>query len=393
MSSKAFSPAANLLRRSRLMSMPAPIQPPQSFSIHAPPAAPYPTVQAITTPRSSAYRGDWGLKRDLPVQVSQKTVYMRYNDLDTIEHMTTFESAHDDVYTLKKWQEMDIPLVKDQAMDDFASYDPRTEKNFQYKSTVFDGVEEPEKYKWRYQGPYVAGMGEKKLKAYIEERIIPQKEAFLKFVARHQAIEKVKQKYLLRNEEKSIAEIEAEAELEADVSKVDPMSLRAEHQYLEKLVIEFLDIPRQKPNRTHPSAGLHYIRSSAYAHNDPKLGPQEQKKEVLGRPLNHHGASGSLVGVGGVVARVSSAYAQRRQVNDRDRSAVQPFRPIKGAHINASGKILLDVERVAPAVQQASWGFAEMVKRKAVNQQAKKADFSSQTDQIVQMLNETIKKN
>jgi hypothetical protein len=375
------------------MSMPAPIQPPQSFSIHAPPAAPYPTVQAITTPRSSAYRGDWGLKRDLPVQVSQKTVYMRYNDLDTIEHMTTFESAHDDVYTLRKWQEMDIPLVKDQAMDDFGSYDPRAEKNFQYKSTVFDGVEEPEKYKWRYKGPYVAGMGEKKLKAYIEERIIPQKEAFIKFVAQHQAVEKVKQNYLLLNEEKSIKEIEAEAEASADVSKVNLMSLRAEPQYLEKLVIEFLDIPRQKPNRTHPSAGLHYIRSSAYAHNDPKLGPQEQKKEVLGRPLNHHGASGSLVGVGGVVARVSSSYAQRRHVNDRDRSAVQPFRPIKGAHINASGKILLDVERVSPTVQQASWSFTDMVQRRGENQHARKSEFSGQTEKIIQMLNVGGKKN
>lgn len=118
-----LSPTANLLRNSRLFSLPNPLpRPPvgqayvagtQKVSDTA--TLPYPTHQAIaTTPRSLA-RGDWGLKRPLPsrsylVQTSDPVVKVK--QLDSIEHITDFDSAADHVRTRQKFEELSIPMLR-----------------------------------------------------------------------------------------------------------------------------------------------------------------------------------------------------------------------------------------------------------------------------------------
>jgi len=263
-------------------------------------------------------------------------MYVRYKDIDTIEHMTTFESAHDDVYTVKKWQEMDIPLIKDSG---FGEYDLEPRSYFQYKSTVFDDEVNTESYKWRFKGPYVAGMVDKDLREYIKKSILPRRQEFHDYVVKRQNIDQLRRKYAETGDTISQEELETQA-VELEEKKVDIMALRADPSYLEKLVIDFLDIPVQKSHRTHTSAGLHYIRSNAFAYNDPEAGPQQQKKEVPGRIMNHHGASGSLVGVGGIIGKSA------RRIKNDDRFVVNKYRPLKGASINAGGKIMLDVEQV-----------------------------------------------
>src|SRR4051794_22399778 len=105
MSSKRLSPAARLFRHSKLVSIAAPLPSKKPTSVSL---SPYPTHQAITAPASSIARGDWGLKRNLPPKILGN--YVRYNELDTIEHRTTFEPADDFVIALKKWQEMGLAV-------------------------------------------------------------------------------------------------------------------------------------------------------------------------------------------------------------------------------------------------------------------------------------------
>ncbi|KAJ4359964.1 uncharacterized protein N0V89_000523 [Didymosphaeria variabile] len=123
---QSLSPTANLLRNSRLFSLPNPLPRPQvSESVGAgtqkvsdTATLPYPTHQAIaTTPRSLA-RGDWGLKRPLPsrahiVQTSSPVVKVK--QLDTIEHVTDFDSAADHVRTRQKFEELSVPMMKGMA--------------------------------------------------------------------------------------------------------------------------------------------------------------------------------------------------------------------------------------------------------------------------------------
>ncbi|KAI5858467.1 mitochondrial ribosomal protein MRP51 [Tricharina praecox] len=380
MSTKTLSPAAHLLRNSRLMAMPAPVPPPPSLSITTPPPAPYPTLQAITTPRSSAFRGDWGLKRGLPLSTSAKSIYMRYGALDTIEHMTTFESAHDDVYTLRKWQELDVALYPPVSEHDY-DMDSRT---FDPRNTVFDEVK-PEAYKWRYEGPFVKGMAPKDLREYIKKEIVPRKDEFYDFVAKRQRVDKIKRKHMMAGEVVSPAQIEKEAE-GLEIEKVDIMKIRADHPYLERLVIDFLDIPINKPPSTHPSAGLHYTRSNAYAYNDPELGPQQAKKEVPGRRLGWQPATGQVAGIAGVVAKVQR-NSMRTTPRNEDRFPVHKYRPVK-AGIDSKGKIQLAVDQVVPPSElYGSTGFRFLANRRiAAQTDAATRQRKNDTDAIMERL-------
>jgi len=362
------------------MAMPAPVPPPPSLSVNAPPAMPYPTLQAITTPRSSAFRGDWGLKRDLPLSTSAKTMYMRYGKLDTIEHMTTFESAHDDVYTLRKWQELDValyPPVSEHDYDmDFRSFDPR--------NTVFDEVK-PEAYKWRYKGPFVKGMAPKDLREYIKKEVVPRKDEFRDFVVKRQRIDKVQRKYIMDGQMVSHAQVEEEAEA-LPTEDVDMMKIRSDHPYLERLVIDFLDIPINKPPSTHPSAGLHYTRSNAYAHNDPELGPQQLRKEVPGRRLGWHSITGQAAGIGGVVSTVQRNSTRTIPRND-DRFVIYKYRPVK-AGIDSKGKIQLAVDQVVPPSElYGSAGLTYLAGRRiAALGDAERSQRRRDTDTIMEKL-------
>jgi hypothetical protein len=123
LSRQSLSPTANLLRNSRLFSLPNPLpRPPVSESFGAgitkasdTATLPYPTHHAITTTQSSLARGDWGLKRPLPSRshlVQTSDPVLRVTQLDTIEHVTDFDSAADHVRTRQKWEEMGVPMIK-----------------------------------------------------------------------------------------------------------------------------------------------------------------------------------------------------------------------------------------------------------------------------------------
>ena len=118
MTSARLSPAANLLRNSKLFALPAtvPLPPlkPTAEKGHASDSAttPYPTRAAIYTTTASLAHGDWGLKRALPQKSFQKTTTptIRINGgIDTQDHIADFESAADHVQTLEKWE--NIPVM------------------------------------------------------------------------------------------------------------------------------------------------------------------------------------------------------------------------------------------------------------------------------------------
>lgn len=118
MTSTRLSPAANLLRNSKLFALPS--------AVPLPPARPkaeavfrsdtattvHPVTAAIYTDSGSLAQGDWGLKRALPGKAFNRTttptIRLR-SDIDTQEHIADFDSAADHVLTLQKWQ--NYPLV------------------------------------------------------------------------------------------------------------------------------------------------------------------------------------------------------------------------------------------------------------------------------------------
>ncbi|KAF2999805.1 hypothetical protein E8E13_006452 [Curvularia kusanoi] len=118
-----LSPTANLLRNSRLFSLPNPLPRPvvgETIGAGITKASdsatlPYPTHQAIATTKSSLARGDWGLKRNLPSRsrvLQTSDPVLRITQLDTIEDVTDFDSAADHVRTRQKWEQMGVPMMK-----------------------------------------------------------------------------------------------------------------------------------------------------------------------------------------------------------------------------------------------------------------------------------------
>ena len=114
-----LSPAANLLRNSKLFALPPaialPSKAPSSNEISESDTAttPYPQFAAIETTYTGSKTGDWGLKRPLPLKTTKNTnnaVVRLLRGIDTREHIADFESASDHVLTLRKFEELDHPI-------------------------------------------------------------------------------------------------------------------------------------------------------------------------------------------------------------------------------------------------------------------------------------------
>jgi hypothetical protein len=167
--------------------MPNPIPPPKSSIFNQSATSPYPVVQAITTTDASKHRGDWGLKRNLPLKTKVK--HIGYTELDTMEHYTPFSTAENEVLLVKKWQEMDIPLSK-QSQNSFALGDDRSRLSAisvlgapfisafelemledQAKANGSElGLLERKRANWDFQGPYLGKMTPGRLKQWTEIR-------------------------------------------------------------------------------------------------------------------------------------------------------------------------------------------------------------------------------
>ncbi|PWW74333.1 hypothetical protein C7212DRAFT_353456 [Tuber magnatum] len=340
---KAASPGANLLRHSRLFAMPKPLPPPLTLRLGYQEPAPYPTVQAITAPTASRVRGNWGLKRDVPHKITHTT--MRVTELDTIERFMTFESANDDVLTLKKWQEIDMPLTKGPGLVSDLSM-----ATSPLVSVFDDNISVGEGFKWKYLGPFLLDMPANEFKQYMLKKVKPRQNEFKAFVAESIA------------KERGVYENAATTDGGAGDIEVNMDKLRADTMKFLALVADFLDMPRTgRPYRTHPSAGLHYIRSTAHVSNDPEHGPRPSRT-VPGRSLNS-GITGPIVGIGGVAAilRENSYYFDSGRVHN-DRRHVRDYEP-RSAYISNRGRIMLDVrsavsheEAIGERSSELTWG-------------------------------------
>jgi hypothetical protein len=239
---QSLSPTANLLRNSRLFSLPNPLpRPPVTESYGAgtqkisdTATLPYPTHQAITTTPKSLARGDWGLKRPLParsrlVQTSNPVVKLK--QLDTIEHVTDFDSAADHVRTRQKFEELSVPMLKgmaamrDQALglpasgafdrrSDMTSYEEdegldqagvvleTIKKSLRENSDKRRGSKKSENAfvpfnlpqpdmarhnarRWKHEGPWLPGMSADEFAKYMTEQLSSRKKEFHKYLVHY----------------------------------------------------------------------------------------------------------------------------------------------------------------------------------------------------------------
>ena len=352
MAAARLSPTGNLLRKSRLFSLPPtlspPVEPASSKTVAESDTAtlPYPIRQAIQTHPSSLARGDWGLKRPLPSKsTTDKSLspVVRINHLDTFEHVTDFESAGDHAVTLKKFQELSLPISKTTDTGVPAGIGGgRHESVFESASDNMVKTESSNAKRYRYRGPWLAGQTQSEFERFLKKIGSTEKAQFLNMVRKHLANK--------RHAEKE-REARAEGEELSDESPV-PLTrfefnqamkeLRADPSALGPLVNRFFDLAtppivptsyitksnwtpgpsdlstvryaHEGPPKTHPSAGLSYIRTLSHLDNHPVAGPQQHQRPVPTRFLRaksrvQSSAIRALVGVGGIVVEDGHVFA------------------------------------------------------------------------------------
>src|SRR5271170_3753533 len=383
MTAARLSPAATLLRNSKLFALPPSIPLPPARASSEPGAfsdtatTPWPVRAAIETPALSQIKGDWGLKRPLPLKSTTKSgtpVLRIQRGIDTSEHIADFESAADHVLTLQKWQTLNLPVTlpklaartndERQARSVFNSYNDNThavptfapsneehtrlwpdldpaelgsrlppslqESNRQARES--QKVEEEEKrqrfphfspekptsqqrqYRWRYEGPWLAGMTGMEFDSYLDRVVRGRREEFREKVKAHMIAEKERAR-----KEKAIAEGLHDGEVDSEDTLLEPPTDQDVKEYIRclrsrpglfgTLITDFLDLPEGPrdsrpvlwengrttaasivykdvgPPKSHPSAGLSYLRTRTFSDNDPVFGPQHGHAPVVGRVL------------------------------------------------------------------------------------------------------------
>lgn len=354
MSSKRTSPAAHLLRNSRLFSLPPQLPRPRndpaghagSYVNASSATLPHPVQQAIATPVPSQARGDWGLKRPLPLRSTTKTStpFFRINAIDTIEHITDYTSAGDHAVTLQKFRHLSMPVTVPGKIT-FASKGPLAKSVFEPELdhtdpnvAELDPITGLENKRWKFKGPYLASMNAGEFSSYVQKILKSRKSEFLAFARERyaQTINQDKAQHA-RHEGNELPKDATSANITDDGFRAWLHALRADYTLgsnLASLVNDFLDMPGQisgnhiadfaqsidrAPPTTHPSAGLSYLRSDAFLANHPLFGPQARPAPVEARVLssslirnNRSQRQGSL-GIAGVVTE-ESGYGTRERV-------------------------------------------------------------------------------
>ena len=391
MASRTTSPGGALLRASRIFAIPSPLpRPMPTVTSHTSASPDSATIQhpihlTITTPQTSLARGDWGFKRPLPLRTTTKTStpLIRVSAIDAYEQVTDYASAADHTLTLKKWEEMGVPLltppIKSRTALGYAESTKRGQRSVfedSIDSTVRNDRETDESrdQRWRFDGPWIAGLTEGDFDTYVTKQVRGRRVEFMKYlrtVCAGGAAKAAQRIAVERGEE--VTEIVEVPDVTDEQFRKYLKTLRHDRIYLYRHIRRFLDLPPSPnmalqggsewlssvfdggakksidgkdlqpnsdspyadsgPPKTHPSAGLSYGHTSAHTFNHPLYGPQNKRPPVQARVVMPKGASGGnatpVLGVGGFVVDTPSG-ATSTSFNLHGSRRAGPDGPIPG---------------------------------------------------------------
>ncbi|KAK0643323.1 mitochondrial ribosomal protein MRP51 [Cercophora newfieldiana] len=355
MAARSVTPGGALLRTSRMFAIPAPIPPPSEATVgnkgSRSKTTAFPTHQIITTTNAARKRGDWGLKRPLPLRATTKATYamLRVKEVDSIEGITDYSSATDLGMTLKKFQQLRLPItVPDETSPltkDFSK--PRKsafEEDRDFTATDFAERVALVDKRWKFSGPWLAGMGHGEFSQWVEKKVRPRRAEFREFLKQRLAQETLQEDAQKAMDEGNEVPTVADASAISEERFMEYLrALRNNRLQLFDMVGQFLDLAPLTPPRTdsltprsggspyssrgppitHPSAGLSYLRSSAFVENHPFYGPQKEHPPVEARvvkPRRRRGAVNELkLGVAGFITEAPGGESKANQRSDVQR--------------------------------------------------------------------------
>ena len=348
------------------------------------PTEAFPTQQVLTTFESSRSRGDWGLKRPLPLRLTTTSTYgmVKVKEMDSIEGITDFASGTQHGLTLKKFQALNIPISTPSEINDPSRLLRSVQRSvFEADTDVTafspdEQIQEAER-RWKFSGPWLAGMTPGEFRDYLAKKVRPKRAEFRKFIQKKLAAQKteaanreLQEQAALRGDAVAETQKAFKPESISDEEVTEYLRrLRNDNQLLYDLVGQFLDLAPLKPPQaaearhqnslminlratdspyggrgppiTHPSAGISYLRTAAYLDNHPIYGPQKSHPPVVARVLKpRRGGLGqdAKVGVAGFVADGPLGTSHS---NMKSNSAIEKFDP----SIEGGAKIWVTVDK------------------------------------------------
>ena len=194
--------------------------------------------------------------------------------------------------------------------------------------------------RWKYRGPWLAGLTAGEFREYINSSISKRKLEFRQFL-RERLAEKLSVDSRWAATEKGEDIGESSVEISEKVLNDCIRALRQDERKMNSYIRDFLDLPPMTemdsggrsysangPPKTHPSAGLSYLRTASRLHNHPVLGPQSTNPPVEARVLVPQTIRGAkrpraLLGVGGVAADDNRA----RMYGSDERKGLAAYNP------------------------------------------------------------------
>ncbi|KTW26207.1 hypothetical protein T552_03098 [Pneumocystis carinii B80] len=301
-----------LLRRSRLIALPRPIGK-RTVEKY------YPTHQIIRTPASSHFRGNWGLKRDMP-QV--KSSHISIDSLDTLEHQTLFKSGNTEFNFLERWKEMGIHLYTTNAGKDDINDTNRYERIHMVPFSPFTKLKNTTENSLHKN---ISEMSLKEFKNYIK-KLRTKKKYFIDFMKQKQQEES----------------FEDEQKRELQLSK--SLGTQKTHLLINEYIKKFLNIPEnnQKIRKTFPNSGLDY---RPYGYLSPVIESNNLRKKLLPARILSIKPNNKKVLFGGIVAHVLEKSEIPNSINGTKeiRESVVNVTP-KFAQISPEGKLEIYVK-------------------------------------------------
>lgn len=405
--SRSVSPGGALLRTSRMFSLPTPIPAPSDdlsnfFSASSTTASP--THQVLTTTSAMRKRGDWGLKRPLPLKKTTKSTHpmVRVIEMDSMEGITDFWAASDHGITLRKFQELNIPVTLPPAGAKTWSDLKATPRSAFEEDTDFTAVDAADRAalrakRWKFSGPWLAGMAHGEFSRWLEKTVRPKRSEFRAFLKQKLVEDGHKIAAQDARDKGEPEPVMADAASVSEEQLVDYLrKLRENREALFDMVGQFLDLApiappggstsrspglttnpyaERGPPVTHPSAGLSYLRTSQFMENHPFYGPQKSHPPVearVVRPKRMNMNMDAKIGIAGFITdrpqgdtrsnQRQNAASPFYQLDPELKGGAKVWMQVDSASVNPRGSIEIvakDADPIAYIIAQELLGAPE----------------------------------
>lgn len=296
-----------------------------------------------------------------------------------MEQVTDFASASDHTLSLEKMREMNIaisvphPLSGQNEVLQGSRVRSVFEDDFDFTALDAEKLAAAGQKRWKYRGPWLANLTHGEFQDFLKKEVRGRRDEFRKVICEHLA-----QKQTQEAAQQAVAEGTID-----DVREVRPEDITDEHitdffriarrnnDELYGLISKFLDLapiehdeydwmgmmqPDQSkrvdspdpyakygPPITHPSAGLSYLRTSAFLENHPVYGPQKMHAPVKARVLGVSEKVPHMAAVGGFVANHYGNLKNSVSADFQSPGGCKTWVQINTAQVDSKGKLLLGV--------------------------------------------------